>query len=209
MFESCVMICSRILMVIPSLTVDFGGISVSRLQPKRARRANPWLHIWGYIKRRQAHGLLTEVWFCPRIFQGCSNSFLQKIFRIWAHQMLHGWAQHGSEFKTTGPTSRPRVVLHSWGCTASEQAEFVSAFNRHRLRAGWAGKLYTKACGDFINLMLWNVNGLSWPEHGETDVKSCPVCLGRRGVTEQMFPVLTGFPLTQFQFQVQCYAFLL
>lgn len=35
------MVCFGILMVSPSLTVDFGGISASRLQPRRARRGKP------------------------------------------------------------------------------------------------------------------------------------------------------------------------
>lgn len=106
---------------------------------KRARRANPWLHIQDCIWRRQAHGLLTEVWFCARIIQGCSNSFLQKMFRIWAHQMLRSWAQHGSESKITGPTvgkscaawllSRLSLCLPSKS-TAWGQAELGSCMQR-------------------------------------------------------------------------------
>lgn len=157
------MVCFGILMVSPSLTVDFGGISASRLQPRRAGGANRWLHIQDCIHRRQAHGLLTELWFCAKIFQGCSNSFSQKMFRVWAHQMLHSWEQHGSESKTTGPTGRQEL------CCTHKAAGLLSRLSLCLSSKGtdWGqaelASLY-KVCGNSINIMLWDVNSLPWPE---------------------------------------------
>lgn len=88
---------------------------------------------------------------------------------------------------------RPHNLWAGWACVCLQKAHSEG-------RPSWV--VVYKVHGDIINLMLWDINGLPWPEYSETDVKSCPVCLCRKGVMEQIFPVLTGFPLIRFQFQV-------
>lgn len=81
-----------------SLTVDLGDVSISRLQSKKARRSNPWLHTESCMWRRQAQSLLTKVQFSAGAFQGYSNTFSQRdvsspCLEYGSTELMPSWTQ--------------------------------------------------------------------------------------------------------------------